>query len=51
MPLDPKVKAQWEKIQSQYNYPVDATGRSIDPKDQKTLKVWRDEGIDRFAKQ
>jgi hypothetical protein len=46
MPVDPKVKKQWEKLQSQYNYPVDATGRPIDPKDQKTLKVWRDEGID-----
>jgi len=51
MPLDPNVRKQWEKVQSQRNYPVDATGRPIDPKDQKTLKVWRDEGIDRFVKQ
>ena len=50
MPIDPKVKKQWEKLQAQYNYPVDATGRPIDPKDQKTLKVWREEGIDSFVK-
>jgi hypothetical protein len=49
MPIDPKVRQQWERLQSQYDYPVDATGRPIDPKDQKTLKVWQDEGIDRFV--
>ena len=48
MPLDPRVKKQWEKVQAQYTYPVDATGRPIDPKDQKTLSVWQDEGLDRF---
>jgi hypothetical protein len=51
MPVDPKVKQNWEKLQAQYDYPVDAMGRPIDPKDQETLKVWRDEGIDRFVKQ
>ena len=50
MPLDPNARKQWEKIQSQYNYPVDALGRPINPKDQKTLAVWREEGIDRFVK-
>ena len=50
MALDPKVKDNWEKLQAQYDYPVDAMGRTIDPKDQETLKVWRDEGIDRFQK-
>ena len=48
MPLDPNVKKNWENLQSQYDYPVDATGRPIDPKDQQTLKVWKDEGIDNF---
>lgn len=48
MPLDPKVKKQWQKIQSKYDYPVDALGRPINDKDQKTLNVWRGEGIDRF---
>lgn len=50
MPVDPKVRKQWEKLQQKYNFPVDATGRPIDPKDQKTLAVWREEGIDRFQK-
>jgi hypothetical protein len=50
MPLDPNVKKQWEKLQERYNFPVDALGRPIDPKDQKTLRVWQDEGIDQFQK-
>ena len=49
MPIDPKVRKQWQKIQSRYIYPVDVMGRPINDKDQKTLNVWRDEGIDRFA--
>jgi len=48
MPVEPKIKANWEKLQEKYNYPVDALGRPIDQKDQETLKVWREEGIDRF---
>jgi len=50
MPVDPNVRKQWEKLQERYDFPVDALGRPIDPKDQKTLKVWREEGIDRFQK-
>ncbi|HEX3049905.1 MAG TPA: hypothetical protein VHP83_04560 [Aggregatilineaceae bacterium] len=50
MPVDPTIKKQWEKVQAKYDYPVDALGRPIDPKDQKTLRVWQDEGIDRFVK-
>lgn len=50
MPLDPKIKSNWEKLQEKYNHPVDALGRPIDPKDQQTLQVWREEGIDRFIK-
>ena len=50
MPVESTVKQNWEKLQEKYNYPVDALGRPIDPKDQETLKVWRDEGIDRFSK-
>ncbi|MGF1505883.1 MAG: hypothetical protein GYB64_14015 [Chloroflexi bacterium] len=48
MPIDKNVKDQWEKLQSDYNYPVDAMGRPIDQNDQETLNVWREEGIDRF---
>jgi len=50
MPVDQNIKKNWEKLQEKYNYPVDAMGRPIDPKDQQTLKVWKDEGIDRFIK-
>ena len=48
MAIDPKVKENWEKLQEKYNYPVDALGRPIDPKDQETLHVWQNEGVDRF---
>ena len=50
MPMDNAVKNNWEKLQEKYNYPVDALGRPIDPKDQETLKVWHNEGIDQFVK-
>ena len=48
MPIDPNVRKQWAKLQEKYNYPVDAMGRPIDPKDNKTLNVWQNEGIDQF---
>ena len=50
MPIDVAVKENWEKIQGQCDHPVDALGRPIDPKDQETLRVWKEEGIDRFLK-
>ncbi|MGF1505879.1 MAG: hypothetical protein ACFB51_12230 [Anaerolineae bacterium] len=50
MPVDDTIKKQWEDLQSKYNYPVDALGRPIDQKDQDTLNVWKEEGIDRFMK-
>lgn len=50
MALEPSVKKNWEKLQEQYNYPVDAMGRPIDQNDQDTLRVWKEEGIDRFMK-
>lgn len=49
MPLDPAVKKNWEKLQTKYNFPVDALGRPIDQKDQETLHVWQNEGIDQFV--
>jgi len=51
MPLEPKVKENWEKLQEKYYYPVDALGRPIDASDQQTLNVWKTEGVDRFLKQ
>ena len=50
MPLDDKIKKNWEEIQKRYDYPVNALGVKINPKDQATLKVWKDEGIDKFVK-
>jgi hypothetical protein len=50
MPLDPAVKKNWIEVQKQHNVPVNAIGLKIDPKDQATMKVWKDEGIDQYVK-
>lgn len=50
MALEPAVKKNWVEMQKKYNYPVNAIGVKIDPKDEKTLKVWKEEGIDQFLK-
>jgi hypothetical protein len=50
MPLDPNVKKNWAELQKKFNYPVNAIGVKISEKDQATLKVWKDEGIDKFLK-
>lgn len=50
MPIDPRIRKTWEEIQKKYDVPVNAIGVKIDPKDQATLKVWKDEGIDKFVK-
>jgi hypothetical protein len=50
MPLDSAVKKNWIEIQKKYAHPVNAIGVKIDPKDEKTLKVWHEEGIDQFMK-
>ena len=50
MPLAPSVKKNWVELQKQYDHPVNAIGVHIAPKDGATLKVWRDEGIDKFMK-
>ena len=50
MAIDPAIKKNWIEIQKNYDLPVNAIGVKIDPKDEKTLKVWRDEGIDQFVK-
>jgi len=46
--INPTVKKNWEKIQSKYNFPVDALGRPIDQKDAESLNEWHDQGIDQF---
>jgi hypothetical protein len=50
MPLDPAVLKNWQEIQKKFDQPVNAIGVKINPKDQATLKVWKDEGIDKFLK-
>ena len=50
MALDPAVKKNWIEVQKQHSVPVNAIGVKIDPKDEKTLKVWKEEGIDKFMK-
>ncbi|MGD2029259.1 MAG: hypothetical protein PVF36_12015 [Desulfobacterales bacterium] len=50
MSLDPSIKKNWIDIQKQHNVPVNAIGLKIDSKDEKTLKVWKEEGIDQFVK-
>ena len=39
MALNTQLKKNWEKLQEKYNYPVDALGRPIDPKDTLTFSV------------
>ena len=50
MGLDPAVKKNWVEIQKKQDVLVNAIGVKIDPKDEKTLTVWREEGIDEFVK-
>ncbi len=50
MALKPGIKKNWENIQKKFNVPVNAIGVKIKDKDQKTLKVWKEEGIDKFLK-
>ena len=50
MSLDAAVKKNWIEIQKKHSVPVNAIGIKIDAKDQATLNVWRDEGIDKYVK-
>jgi hypothetical protein len=50
MPVDPRIRKNWEEIQKRHAYPVNALGVKINPKDLATLKVWKEEGIDKFIK-
>lgn len=45
MALNERIKKNWIAIQQKYDVPVNALGVKISPKDEKTLKVWREEGI------
>jgi hypothetical protein len=50
MSLEPAIKKNWIDIQKQHDVPVNAIGIKIDSKDEKTIKVWKEEGIDQFLK-
>ncbi len=50
MGLNPLIKNNWIEIQKKNTAPVNALGIKIDPKDSKTLKVWKEEEIDKFLK-
>jgi len=50
MGLDSAIKKNWIEIQKQHDVPINAIGVKIDAKDNKTLKVWKEEGIDQFIK-
>ena len=50
MSLNDQVRKNWETIQQKYDVPVNAIGVKIATNDEKTLKIWRDEGIDKFLK-
>jgi hypothetical protein len=50
MALDTAIKKNWIEIQKKFDVPVNAIGVKIKSKDEKTLKVWKEEGIDKFVK-
>jgi hypothetical protein len=50
MQLDPRVKKNWEELQKKFDYPVNAIGVRINDKDRDTLKIWKEEGIDKFVR-
>ena len=50
MGIDNAVKKNWIEIQKRHDVAVNAIGVKIDTKDEKTLKVWKEEGIDQFVK-
>lgn len=50
MPLPEQIKNNWIEIQKKNDIPVNAIGVKIASSDEKTLKVWKEEGIDQFVK-
>lgn len=50
MGLDDNVKKNWIEIQKKHNMPVNAIGIKIKEKDQRTMKVWKEEGLEQFMK-
>ena len=51
MPIPENVRKNWIEIQKKFEFPVNAIGVKINAKDEKTLNVWKEEGIDQYQKQ
>ncbi len=50
MGISEAIKKNWIAIQKKNSVPVNAIGIKIRKDDEKTLKIWQDEGIDKFLK-
>lgn len=50
MAIPENIKNNWIEIQKKFDFPVNAIGVKINPKDSKTLNVWKEEGIDSYQK-
>jgi hypothetical protein len=50
MAIDESVKKMWIELQKKNDAPVNAIGMKINERDAQALKVWREEGIDKFLK-
>lgn len=50
MALAPNIKQAWIETQKKSGVPVNAIGLKIAPNDAMTMRVWQDEGIDKFVK-
>lgn len=50
MAIPDHIRKNWIEIQKRYEHPVNAIGVKIQDKDVKTLKVWKEEGIDEYQK-
>jgi len=50
MALDAIIKKNWIEVQKKNTVPVNAIGVKINPKDEKTMNIWKGEGIDSFLK-
>ena len=50
MAITEAIRKNWEEIQKKHGHPVNAIGVKIDAKDERTLRIWREEGIDQFVK-
>ena len=50
MAVNEAIKKNWIEIQKKYKVPVNAIGVQIKKNDKKTLKIWKEEGIDQYLK-